>query len=235
MVDIGSAGRQSDGRLFNNSALGIAIENKSLNFLQPKPISGLHENKKFPYTFVADETVLLIPHMTRPYPRRGELNLWETIFNYRLSRGKRVIESTFGNLVSRFRNLHRPIIVHVNNAKFITKAAVNLHNFLMISSAFDFLDQENGSVAMPGQWCREVADMQGFVQHNNYGSIDFTRIATEVRDNFKDYFNSVQGSVPWQDKVVNSTKHAFHKKYWVFGTMKLQLIKLITDKTQKPV
>ena len=28
LVDIGSAGRQSDGRIFNNSLLGISIENK---------------------------------------------------------------------------------------------------------------------------------------------------------------------------------------------------------------
>ena len=59
-VDI-AAGRQSDGGIFNNSALGTAIENKLLNFSQPKSISGFNENKKIPYTFVADEAFLLKP------------------------------------------------------------------------------------------------------------------------------------------------------------------------------
>ena len=85
MVDIGSAGREIDGGTFNQSSLGIAIENKLLNFPQREPITGFNENKKFPYTFdskfEADEAFPLKSHMMRLCPRRGELNLWETIFN----------------------------------------------------------------------------------------------------------------------------------------------------------
>ena len=131
LADIGSAGRQRDGGIFNDSALRIAIENKLLNFTQPEPVSGFNQSKKFPYTFVADESFPLKPHMMRPFPRTDEQNLWKTIFNYRLSRARRVIENNFVILVSRFRIFHRPIIAHVVNSNFITKAAVALHNFLM--------------------------------------------------------------------------------------------------------
>ena len=74
MVDIGSAERQSDSGIFNNSALGIAIEHKLFNFSQPQPISGLNENKKFPYNFAPDEAFPWKPHMMLPYPGRDELN-----------------------------------------------------------------------------------------------------------------------------------------------------------------
>ena len=73
LVDIGSAG--SDGEILHNSVLGIGIENKLLNFPQPKPISGFNENQKFPYTFIAYEAVPSRPHVMRAYPRKGELNL----------------------------------------------------------------------------------------------------------------------------------------------------------------
>ena len=48
---------------------------------------------------------------------------------------------------------------------------------------------------------------------NNQSSNYFARIAKEVRDSFEEFFNFVQGSVPWQDKVVNSTIHAFDQQY----------------------
>ena len=104
------------------------------------------------------------------------------------------------------------------------------------SSAFDycspdFVDQENGSVEIPGRWRRVVADVQGMMQLNNQGSNNFARIAKEVRDNFKEYFNFVQSSISLQDNVVNNPTNAFDEQYSVFGTMKLQLIKLIADKT----
>ena len=82
------------------------------------------------------------------------------------------------------------------------------------SSGFDycssnFVDQENGSVEIPGQRRREVADVQGMVQLNNQSLNNFARIAKEVRDNFKEYFSLVEGSVPWQDEVVKSTTNCF--------------------------
>ena len=61
----------------------------------------------------------------------------------------------------------------------------------------DFVDQENGSVEIQGQWRREVVDVQGMMRLNNQGSNNFPRIAEEVRDNFKEYFKFVQVSVPW--------------------------------------
>lgn len=95
----------------------------------------------------------------------------------------------------------------------------------------DFVDQENGRVEIRGHWRRQVGDVQEMIQINSKGSNNFARIAKEVRDNFKEYFNSVQGSIPWRDKVdKNSTTNAFGEKHWVFGTVKLiKLILIVTD------
>ncbi|XP_065664391.1 uncharacterized protein LOC136086052 [Hydra vulgaris] len=129
LVDIGGSGRQSDGGIYNNNKVGSTIVNNLLNFPNPSCISGYSKSIIFPYTFLADEAFALKPHMMRPYPR--STNLDKTVFNYRLSRGRRVIEYSFGVLASRFRLFRRPIVLKVENVKIVVKANVALHNFLM--------------------------------------------------------------------------------------------------------
>ena len=72
----------------------------------------------------------------KPYPGQN-LNEEERIFNYRLSRGRRIIENTFGIAASRFRIFRRPIIAKVSTVKQIKKAVVALHNFLMATRSVE--------------------------------------------------------------------------------------------------
>ena len=80
--------------------------------------------RKFPFVFVADKGFALQPFMLRHFPRRNDLNFHKSIFDYRLSRARQVIENTFGILASRFRIFRRSIIGKTGNIKNITKAAV---------------------------------------------------------------------------------------------------------------
>ena len=80
--------------------------------------------------FVADDAFGLKRHMMKPFPTQN-LPIDEGVFNYRLSRARRVIENTFGIAATRFRVFHRPIISNVENVKVLTKAVIALHNFLM--------------------------------------------------------------------------------------------------------
>lgn len=53
------------------------------------------------------------------------------IFNYRLSRARRIIENTFGIMAQRWRILRRPFKAKDENITKITGACVILHNFVM--------------------------------------------------------------------------------------------------------
>lgn len=98
-LDIGAEGRMSDGGVFRNSKLYLALEN---NFLQiPSPAIIGTNGPVLLYVIVADEAFALKSYMMRPYSWNEKLNKRKKIFNYRLSRAKRVIESAFGILVSR--------------------------------------------------------------------------------------------------------------------------------------
>ncbi|XP_057296247.1 uncharacterized protein LOC130625202 [Hydractinia symbiolongicarpus] len=118
MVDIGDTGRQSDGSVYGNSNLGYSIENNLLNI--PKASKLPQSNRVLPFTLIGDDAFGLKPHMMKPYPLQN-LAKEKRVFNYRLSRARRVVENVFGIAASRFRFLRRPIISKVDKVVLITK------------------------------------------------------------------------------------------------------------------
>lgn len=88
-VDVGSNGRASDGGDFTNSSLVNILKNKTHNI--PKNA-----------VVVGDEGFGLTSVLMRPYPFRGEVDKRKRIFNYRLSRARRMVGNSFEILVSRF-------------------------------------------------------------------------------------------------------------------------------------
>ena len=106
LLDIGDIGRQSDG-----GVLALPC---------PKPLPG--QSSSVPYYFVGDSAFPLKTYMLRPFPGRF-LPEDKQIFNYRLSRARRVIENTFG----------RSIVANPDKVTKITQAACCLHNYLRIS------------------------------------------------------------------------------------------------------
>ena len=88
LVDIGDIGRQSDGSVYGSSHLGYAIENNKLNV--PSPTKLPNSEKVMPYVLVADDVFGLKTHPTQ------NLSLHQRVFNYRLSRARRVIKMLLG-------------------------------------------------------------------------------------------------------------------------------------------
>ncbi|CAN7975605.1 unnamed protein product [Ixodes persulcatus] len=74
--------------------------------------------------------------MMRPFPRKGGLTFKRRIFNYRLSRARRVVENTFGILAQKWRILRRPFKANEENVNRIIGACVALHNYLLKESTF---------------------------------------------------------------------------------------------------
>ncbi|XP_057305243.1 uncharacterized protein LOC130642175 [Hydractinia symbiolongicarpus] len=138
LVDIGEAGRKSDSGIYKNSPLGQAIDENLLGFSEEVLISGYNSDILFLYIFVADEGFAIKENMMRPYARGNIFDKSEFVFNYRLSRARRVIENSFDILATRFRIFRSPIITHVETVKSVTRACDALHyvSFSRFSSAW---------------------------------------------------------------------------------------------------
>ena len=202
MVDIGKAGRQSDGGVFSNSNLGHSIFNNLLPVPRPRRIDST--NTLYPYVFLADDAFPLRPNLLKPYASTN-LEIRKLVANYRISRARRIIENTFGILAARFRVFRRPIHAKVESVVSITKACVAMHNYLMASKGFDsrycqhgFVDYEINGALKEGEWRNMVVDGTGLGEITRIGSNNYSEEAKLVRDNFCKYFNSSEGEIPWQ-------------------------------------
>ena len=99
-VDIGAAGRAGDSEVFGESTLKKALSSNNLNLPPPKSIQGI--SQKIDYNIVGDDAFPMATNLMKPYPYRN-LEKGKCIFNYRLSRARRVVENAFGILSNRWR------------------------------------------------------------------------------------------------------------------------------------
>ena len=206
MIDIGDSGRQSDGGVFAASKLGFAMDNNLFNLPSPRMIEGT--DKYFPYVFVGDEAFPLKKYLIKPYPR-SMLGVEERIANYRISRARRQVENVFGICASRFRVFRRPIIAQVDTVVSITKAVVALHNYLMFGRKFGEPNNYCPQGYAEGDWRKSDSSSNGLLPLTNVASPNYSRDAREVREDFKNYFNSEAGSVGWQAERVQRTTDPF--------------------------
>ncbi|KAB0805346.1 hypothetical protein PPYR_02316 [Photinus pyralis] len=122
-INIGCNGRQSDGGVFLNSLLCDALENDLL------PADGF---------IVGDDAFPLKKYLMKPYSRIS-LTKGQKIFNYRLSRARRIVENAFGILVSRFRVFEKPMSCLPSTVDKIIRTCCALHNWLRITSASNYM------------------------------------------------------------------------------------------------
>lgn len=135
-VDIGGYGKQSDGGIFLKCGLGKALQEGKLtknsliwcsatirHFTGSLPIpdkvalEGTTISQ--PCTFVGDDAFALSEFMMKPYPEKGLKDRKKRIFNYRLSRARRIIENVFGIMASRFRIYKRSLIADPDNVVLV--------------------------------------------------------------------------------------------------------------------
>lgn len=132
--DVGTNGRISDGGVISNTQFYEKLVSNELNL--PPAANVLvddGESLLLPYVFVADEAFAMRTDLLKPYNQR-ELDYEKRIFNYRLSRARRVVENAFGILAKRFQIFSRPISLKLHYTKVVVLACCALHNFLRTRS-----------------------------------------------------------------------------------------------------
>ncbi|XP_077327569.1 uncharacterized protein LOC143962118 [Lithobates pipiens] len=172
-IDIGSYGSSADS-IFSHSSFGHLLRNNSLDLPENRPLPGTN-GPPLPSVFVGDEAFALSKHLLRPYSGHN-LTEQRSVFNYRLTRARRVVECAFGILANKWRVLHTPIVLNMQNAVCVVKAACALHNFVRQRDGFDFEDPVHENM-----------------ERVHWTGVRGSRQGTQVRDQFASYFMSPAG------------------------------------------
>ena len=130
-LDVGAEGRAGDAGVFNACTLAEAINENTLGIPPHEPLPNDNLAIDVPYFFIADDAFALKHWLIKPFQKRN-MTRPERIFNYRLSRARRIVENAFGILSHRFRCLLTTLQQEPPIVKDIILACCTLHNFLCI-------------------------------------------------------------------------------------------------------
>lgn len=169
--------------MFKECSFGKKLYAEKLNLPAPACLPSTTNNPQ-PFVLIGDEAFGLHKNMLRPYPGRG-LTPARRVFNYRLSRARRLVKCAFSILSNKLRILHSPILVEPNYIDDIIKACCILHNYVHRRDGYKF---EN-TLSNP------LEDFE------NDSAVRARHQGIQVRDYFADYFMGV-GSVPFQSRYL---------------------------------
>ena len=131
MVDIGVYRSSNDSGVLKNTALFKCLKNKKLGIPPSKQLPYDMKKTHVPHVLLGDEAFPLHCDLMQPFVRNALTNE-RCIFNYRLSRARKVVEIAFGILANQWRIFHRRINLNSNNVTTVVKATVLLHNILTV-------------------------------------------------------------------------------------------------------
>lgn len=197
MCDVGTNGSVSDGGVINNSKFYEKLTNNSLQL--PPDEKPKDSTIKLPYVFVGDEAFALKRNFLKPFNKK-QLNYERMVFNYRLSRARRIVENAFGILSNRFRLFHSAIsLKDIELVNILVLTCCYLHNFLRRRSQNSYTPDLNDTNS------DGIIELQGLVDlqvDTNSGNI--SNDAKYCRNKFVEYFVN-EGRVEWQDDSVQKT------------------------------
>ena len=198
-VDVGAEGSAGDGGTWYRSTLHDAIEQDRCGFPDASPLP--NDDTPIPFHLVADDAFAMRTWLMKPYSHHTQAH-HEKIYNYRLSRARRVVENAFGLMQARLRVFGTTMLQLPKNAKTLTMCGCVLHNLILDRFPFaavpiDYEDADNNLVL--GAW-REEADIMIGLQRPR--AHNFNRQVKAMRDHLAHYYSSEAGAVPWQDRMV---------------------------------
>ena len=151
---------------------------------------------------MGDDAFGLRTWLMKPYPHRC-MTIKQRIYNYRLSRARRVVENAFGILVHCFRCMLTTMQQHPHRVQSIVMACCIMHNLLAIrylqqhAHVADVEDPDTHNV-IPGAWW----DEETLVGLQTIGRNTSAKVAKIQRNYLKDYYNTPIGKVSWQEKMI---------------------------------
>ena len=200
-ADVSGNGASSDAQMFNCSDLREGLEQDNIRgWPRPDPLP--NDTQDVPYFIVGDDAFSLRTFLMKPYSTRN-MTKEERIFNYRLSRARRVVENAFGILVNRFQVMRTTMEHHPDTVRLIVKTCMVLHNLMRSrypSLQNQVLEHELANEDMvPGAWRvgQNLVDTVE-VQAPNRDSKE----GKKQRNLLKHWCNSPVGAVPWQERMV---------------------------------
>lgn len=180
-VEIGAFGSSSDSNIFKKSVFSNLLERNELCIPPPKCLIHDGNGRPMPFVLIGDEAFALSENVLRPYPSRN-LSVKQRIFNYRLSRARRMIECTFGILAQKWRIFHRPLDTNINFSDSIVKACCILHNYVRQHDGICFEDT------------LYECNLENISNVGTRGNMQ----GVAAREYLANYFVTPQGCVSWQ-------------------------------------
>jgi len=202
-VEVGTNGAASDGQVFSYSELKETLQDGSINLPPPEPLPGDDFGEPVEYFIVGDDAFPLTSYLMKPYSKR-DLTIPERVFNYRLSRARRIVENAFGILATRFQVLlselrHRSL----ENMDAVIMCCCILHNLLrirkpaVIQSVADKEDSQHRPI--DGEWRNRTEQLHNLDRRGTARNAPGD--AKRVRTKLTKFFQTTAGSVPWQDVI----------------------------------
>ena len=139
-VYVGWPGSVHDARVLANSSVYEEINDGKL----------LHGTVQdgIPLFLLGDSAYPLRSWLMKPFPHFGALSAHQKLYNYRICRGRVVVEIAFGRLKARWRRLSKQNDMDVENVPTVVGACCTLHNICQVHGD-NFLDE----------WLNEINDV----------------------------------------------------------------------------
>ena len=135
----------------NNSELKEPIDKGVLGLPAPEPLP--NDDKPMPFYIAADDAFALKNWLMKPFSKKN-MSHSERVYNYRLSRGRRIVENAFGILAHRFRCPLTTMLQSPETVTSIVLSCICLHNLLRLRNRNEHVsvaDQEdNNHNIIPG-------------------------------------------------------------------------------------
>ena len=153
------------------------------------PCCNEDEYPDIPYVIVGDDAFQLSSFVMKPYSSRV-LTDEQLVFNYRLSRFRRVSENAFGFLNGTINK----VILSSSSQHVCEKS----RSSYILPDYVDHKDPVTGSVT-EGQWRNDVPSSSVTTPH--LVGCRGTRQAEAIRNHLSDFFNG-PGALPWQENIL---------------------------------